>query len=364
VISAVIFSIRIYYKEEKMKKITLVLMGLLLAVSLAFAGGSQEEAGQSGQAEEKQLKIVYISPDPIGVNEFLKMGVTGLEKVGEKYNAETQVLESEDPTTREQNVRAAVAEGADIVIVLGFEFNDIIPDVAKANPDVNFLIVDQCIEERPDNVSCAVFREHEGSFLIGVLAAHLTESEHIGVIGELDIPFLHRYTDAFKWGAEYVNEDIQVDIRWVGGENPFSDPARAKEQALALHSAGADQIYAVATGGNVGIFQAAKQEDFQVYGIDVNQCPEAPGYVVECMIKRVDRAIVESVDTIIDGQTNKMKTYGLEENAMGLISLTQETIEGSQCLISEYPDLLEKVKEVEQKIIDGEIEIEDPMFQQ
>lgn len=310
------------------------------------------------------MKFVYVSPDPLGVNSFLIMGKTGLETAGKQHQAEVRVFESQDPTTRAENVRAAVDEGATIVVVLGFQFNDIIPDIASDNPDVQFLIVDQCIPNPPKNVRCAVFREYEATFLIGAMAASLTKTQHVGVVSALDIPFLHRYTDGFANGAKHVNPDIQVDIRWVGGNNPFSDPARAKELALSIHAAGADQIFTATSGGDFGVLEGAQQKNFHAYGVDVNLCPNAPGFVVENTIKRVDVAISESINNILGGKGNQILSYGLAEGGMGVVTTATDHPDQSQCLILKHPDVIASIKDLREKIINGTIKLEDPMFAQ
>ena len=197
-------------------------------------------------------RFVYVSPDPLGVNPFLTMGQTGIERAAERLGAEALVLESEDPMSREENLRAAVAEGAEMGVLLGFEFNDFLPSLAAASPDVDFLVVDHCVEGAPENVYCAVFREFDGSFLIGAIAGLLTESGKVGAIGVADIPFLHRYTEGFEAGVHHVRPEAEVSIRWVGGENPFADPVRAKEQALALAADGVDHVYTAAAGLRAG----------------------------------------------------------------------------------------------------------------
>lgn len=327
------------------------------------APAATQEAGGQETKSDQPLKFVYVSPSPLGVNEFLIMGQTGLEQAGDKYGAQTKVLEAEDPTTREENVRAAVSDGANIVIVLGFEFADIIPKVAAESPKTQFLIVDQCIDNPPANVHCAVFKEYEAAFLIGAVAASLSESGHVGAISALDIPFLHRYTDGFAEGAKYVKPDIEVSTLWIGSDvTAFSDPARAKEQALAMAADGADHIFAAGAASNLGIFEAAKEKKFFTYGVDVNQCPSAPGFVVENLIKRVDTAIVESVDKIMAGSKENLLVYGLAEKGIGLVALTTDNPENSQCEIMKHPEVIEQAKEIQQKIISGEIKIEDPMF--
>ena len=328
---------------------------LLVALTLFGCGGTADSPPPTTN------RFVYVSPDPLGINPFLIMGQTGIERAAARHGAEVQVLESEDPTTREENVRAAVDEGASIVVVLGFEFNDIILDVASRNPQVDFLVVDQCIDGAPENVFCAVFREFEASFLIGAIAASLSETGHVGVVGTADIPFLHRYTDGYEAGARHVRPDIKVSIRWVGGENPFADPVRAKEQALDLIAKGTDYIFASAAAGNLGIFEAARERDIRAFGLDVDQCPAAPGYIVDNLFKRVDRVIEEAVDAIAAGRGEPMMVFGLGSGGLDVGALAESPPVGSECLIFEHPDVMRLMRDLAQQIVAGEIGIEDPM---
>lgn len=326
----------------------------LLAAALVASTGAQ--------AADKLF--IYVSPDPIGVNKFLELGEIGINAAGEKFGAEVKTYESDTPQSRIENVNAAVNEGADIVIVLGFEFNDLIAEVAPTAPDTQFLIVDQCIfEDRPENVHCAVFREYEAAFLAGVAAAMNSTSGKIGVIGALDIPFLHRFTDGYAMGAKHVNPEINVETRWVGGENPFSDPVRAKEQALALTAAGADVIFTATSGGDYGVFEAAQENVFKILSVDVNQCPSAPGHVIDNTLKGVDQALLLSVEAILNGEVSTVASYGLAEGGMTLAAL-QDGLAETGCLIADQSETIAKVKEVADLIISGELKIEDPMFAQ
>ncbi|MEO3388703.1 BMP family ABC transporter substrate-binding protein [Mesorhizobium sp. CAU 1741] len=314
----------------------------------------------AGQASAEGL-LIYVSPDPIGVNAFLAMGKTGIEAAGEKHDMDVKTYESSTAAERRDNVSAAVNEGADIVVMLGFEFNDIVAELAPTAPDTQFLIVDQCIENRPDNVHCAVFREYEASYLMGVAAGMLTESNTVGVVGALDIPFLHRYTDGYAQGVESVNPEATVEVRWVGGENPFSDPVRAKEQALALHSAGADYIYTATSGGDFGVFEAAKEEGFKTFAVDINHCPTQPGVIVDQSLKQVDVALVAAVDAILEGQPQTFSALGIKEGGVGAIALDEAGIADSGCLIADHPEVAAKLREVAAGIADGSIELTDPM---
>lgn len=324
-----------------------------LALSVALA---------ASQANAADKLFVYVSPDAIGINAFLKMGKTGIEAAGQKYGADVKTYESKTAAERKENVEAAVNEGADIVVMLGFEFADILKEIAPTAPDTQFLIVDQCIENQPANVHCAVFREYEASYLMGVAAGMLTQSKKVGVVGALDIPFLHRYTDGYAQGVKSVNPDATVDIRWVGGENPFADPVRAKEQAVAMSAAGADYIYTATAGGDFGVFEAAKERNFKVFSVDVNHCPDAPGLIIDQSLKRVDNALVAAVGAILEGKEKTFTSLGIKENGVSAIALDDAGLADSKCLIAEHPDVVKKMREVAASIADGSLKLEDPMF--
>lgn len=317
----------------------------------------------SGAAAAQERLFVYVSPDPIGVNAFLRLGQEGIQAAGEQYDAEVRTFESRTAAERLDNVNAAVNEGADIVALLGFEFNDIVRQIAPTAPDTQFLIVDQCIDDRPENVHCAVFREYEASYLLGVEAGLLTESGRVGVVAALDIPFLHRHTDGFAQGVEAVAPEVAVDVRWVGGENPFADPVRAKEQAVAMHAAGADYILSATSGGDFGVFEAAEEEGFKAFTVDVNHCPTVPGHITDVMLKRVDNAVVQAIGAILEGE-QVMMSLGLAEGGMSALALEEDRLADSQCLIAEHPEVIEQVRSIAAQIKDGSLELQDPMFAQ
>ncbi len=330
---------------------------VVVVLTIIGCGSGSPGAGD----EDRKPLFVYVSPDPMGVNPFLVMGQTGLERAAADAGADTLVLESEDPVSRDENVRAAIDEGAELVVVLGFEFGDILPRYARLHPEVDFLIVDQCVDEPPPNVRCAVFREYEGTFLLGAVAASLTRTGHVGIIGAVDIPFLHRYTEPFALGARHVDPQVEVSTLWVGGDQPFSDPVRAKEQALAMFADGADHVFAAAAAGNFGIFEAAAERDAYAFGLDVDQCPAAPGRLVESFLKRVDVAVVEAVAAIRSEAPQQIFEYGLDGGGIGLVSLTEDAGD-SPCLIFQHPEVIEEVRKLQRQIIAGEIRIDDPMF--
>jgi len=342
-----------------MRRTSIWQCGICLMVTILLVG----MFGQVPEAK-KPLKFTYVSASPIEGDDYWLMGKTGTEQAGKKHGAEVRIIESVSPEEWEKNLRRAVTEGATLVVVLGFEFNAFLSQVAAETPDVQFLNVDQCPENPPKNVHCAVFREHEATFLLGAAAASLTKTHHLGVIGALDIPFLHRFTDVFAEGARYINPAITVSTRWIGGDKPFNDPERGKELAKELADAGADHIFSAGAMSDYGVFEAAQEKKFFAYGTEINKCPVAPGYIVENIIKRVDVALMESVDGIMKGTSENFRSYGLESGGIGIVTLASEHPEQSQCVILEHPDVIARLREIQQKIIAGDITIKDPMMAQ
>lgn len=354
-------------KIQKMRYLLLILLlGLLVSCQRAATeptsepGDSQEVQDNQDEADgnDEAIRIAHVTPNPIGINEFLILGEQGLDRIAEEYGVETTTVESSGPTERAENVRAMVRERWDIILLLSFDFLDIVNEVAPANPDTTFVTVDFCPQQTYDNVYCAAFRDHEAAFLVGAVAGLLTETNVVGTIAAVDTPFARRWPEGFAQGARYVNPDVETQSLFVGS---FSDPAKAKELALSMAADGADHILAAAAAGRIGVHEAASEVGFYSYGSDINECPIDPEHIMENMIKRVDVAVFETISAILEGDAEHASVYGLEENGVGLTVLTSENPEETQCAILNYPEVIEQVGEIRQQIIDGEIEVIDPL---
>lgn len=337
---------------------------VLVAMVLAACGPAKvtEVVPSTEEETTEPIKLAYLSPDPLGIDEFLVMGKHGIEALGEKYNAEIQIMEGEtaDPTSNENNVRAAIAWGADVVIVITWKFNDIVTEVAAEYPEQQFLIIDSCIADAPENVSCAQYKEYQTGYLLGAIAGSLTESGKVGVIGALDIPFLHRYTDTFVNGAKAVNPDVETQILWIGGDAPFFDPAKAKELALQLANQGYDYIFSAGAGSDYGVLEAAQESGlFKAFAVDIDQCAKYPGFVVENLIKRVDNTMIDAVDKILAGE-RVMTEYGVDGKITGLVYTTSDDPSTSKCLLNDYPEVVDLVLGLRDQIVSGELVIPDP----
>ena len=307
------------------------------------------------------VSLIYITPTPIGANPFLQLGRDGTEAAAEKTGGTAKTFESTDLNSRRANVEAAVEEAPSIIVLNTFDFTDLSAEFAAANPDQQFILIDSCPPEPPANLHCGVFREYEGAYLLGIEAGMLTEANKIGSVAALDIPFIHRYTDSFALGAKSVNADVTDSQVFIGGDNPFGDPARAKEQALSLAAQGADHIFAVGAGSNGGTFEAATEQGFFSYGVDINECPSAPGQIVDNNLKLVDEVVEQLIDQVLAGTAEPVVSFGLKEGAMGVIAMQDDELADSGCVIADHPDVIAKVKEAAEGIISGDIVVPDPM---
>jgi basic membrane protein A len=320
---------------------------------------STASAAASGASGASGKTFTLVTPDAVAQNEFLKLAVTGVNAAAKEQGGTAKVYESTDAASQQQNVQAAVDAAPDVVVLVAFEFADIAAQQAQAHPKQQFLMIDACTTKTYANVTCAVFREHEAVYLAGAEAGLLTKSGKVGAVDVLDTPAFRRFSDPFAAGAKAVNTKVTATTRFVGGQSPFNDAARAKDLAGTLGSAGVDQVMAAAAAGNTGVFQAAQSKGFSAYGVDVNQCPIAPGHIVDNVIKKTDVAVQQGIAQIVAGKGGGTETYGLKEGGMSLTGLEPGAAD-SKCLIVDHPDVLAKVKQLRDDIVAGKLKVDDP----
>jgi basic membrane protein A len=337
-------------------------LGLAVVISGCNAASSKDDGDGGGSGDKKSAgrKFVLITPDPLGQNDFLKLGAKGIASAAKAHDGSSKIYESKDATTREQNLQAAIADKPEVVAMVGFEFIDLLAKHAAANPKQQFLLVDACTAKpvASKNVTCAVFREHEAAYLAGAEAGLLTKGK-VGAVGPIDTPQFRRFTEGFAAGAKKTRPKVSAKSVFVGGQSPFDDSARAKEQAASLITKGADQIMAGAVAGNFGIFEAAEAKGAGAYGVDSNQCPSSPGTVVDNVLKKTDVAVSKGIETILAKKGGGVASYGLKEGGMSLTGL-EPGLKNSKCVIAKHPDVLKKIKDLRQQIADGKLKVADP----
>lgn len=323
------------------------------ALVLAACGG----AATAPPTEKPKTKVLLITEDPIGINPYFISATDGLKKAAADFNLETKIVEGTgDPTKNAENLRAVSREDWKMIIVMTFGFTDILTEIAPQNTDKVYVCID-CYVDAP-NVRSVDFKTQEAAFLLGAAAGQLTKSNILGQVGPLDIPFMHRWIDPWAKGAQYVNPKVKIlDTLWVGD---WADPAKAKELALRLSDQGADQINGVAAAGNPGIFEAAKERNFFTSGVDINECPKQPGYILDNVVKRVDLSVYNTIKDFLDGkQMGGPVAYGLKDGGVDLAVFAFAGTD-TKCVLADHKDVMDKVSQLRQQIIDGKIQIPDP----
>ncbi|MEV8630319.1 BMP family ABC transporter substrate-binding protein [Streptosporangium sp. NPDC051023] len=336
---------------------TLSLLALLavLSLTLTACGG-----GTTGGSAPAAKSVILITPNPAGTNSFLQLSVKGAEAAAKEIGASFKLYESKDPTSIAQNVDAAVRARPTVIVGVSFSFDDVFATVPKQHPDQQFLQIDSCAKNQAANLTCVSFKEHEAAYLTGIEAGLLSKSGKIGVVVPIDSPFIHRWTDPFIAGAKAVNPKVTGTTLYVGGNTPFSDPARAKSQAQVLTGQGADVVAAFASGGNQGVFEAAATAHAKSFGVDINQCPQSAGTVIDNALKHVDVAESAAIKDIAAGKTGGVKVYGLAEGGVGVNAL-RDDLASSQCTVASSPEIVAKVKQVRDDIVAGKVAVADPL---
>ena len=221
---------------------------------------------------------------------FNQAGFDGAERWKKEGGKGYLEFEISNPTQREQAMRRMAERGATPVVAIGFAMGSSIEKVAKDFPKLQFAIIDS--EVKLPNVQSVTFREQEGSFLVGVMAAMASKSGKVGFVGGMDIPLIRRFQCGFEQGAKYANPKINVTGNMTGTTpTAWNDPARGSELAKSQFAAGVDVIFAAAGGTGMGVYQAAKDGGKLAIGVDSNQNHLQPGTMLTSMVKRVDVAI-------------------------------------------------------------------------
>jgi basic membrane protein A and related proteins len=271
-------------------------------------------------------------------------------------------VEPGNPTSIEPAMRAFAERGYDLIIGVGFAQAPIMDVVAKDYPGINFAIVDGA-SDLP-NVASLVFKEHEGSYLVGMIAARESKSGVLGFIGGMDIPLIHRFETGYEEGARAVNPKIQIIQNYVGvSDSAWNNPGKGKELALAQIGKGADVIFTAAGNSGLGAFDAVEQQGKDasgrakafVIGVDSNQNGVKPGFVLTSMVKRVDNAVYQIVSDVVNHQfKGGFHVYGLEVNGVAYAM-----DKNNEAIIP--PDVIQQVEAAKQQIISGQIKVTDAM---
>jgi len=318
------------------------------------AGPSAESPAASqpsGQEQEKEWFVVMVT-DVGGVhdNSFNQSAWEGLQELASKYKVKVDYLQSQSDADYVPNLNQFVKGGADLTWGIGFLMGDAVKQVADQNPDAKLAIIDAVVDA--PNVASVTFKEHEGSFLVGVVAGLMTKTNKIGFVGGMEIPVIKRFEAGFVAGVKAVNPDANIIINYTGA---FDAPDQGKAAAATIFNDGADIIFHAAGATGDGVFNEGSErkmrnnEDVWVIGVDKDQALTFGHEItLTSMMKRVDQAVMRVSSDLIEGRFQPGLTeLGLAENGVGLPENNPNIPQ----------EVLDKVKEFEQKIISGEIQV-------
>jgi len=285
---------------------------------------------------------------------FNEAAYNGAERFKKETGIAYREFEVTNEAQREQALRNMARRGAQIVVGVGFSQASSMEKVAREFPAVKFAIVDAVVDL--PNVQSIVFKEHEGSFLVGMAAAMASKTGKIGFIGGMDIPLIRKFALGYEEGAKYVNPKIEV-FQNMTGTTPaaWNDPTRGGELARSQFDRGADVVYAAAGGTGLGVLQAAKDKGRLAIGVDSNQDHIHPGTILTSMAKRVDLAVYDAFKNAKDRTWKPgLRNLGVAEGGVGY-SVDQY----NRSLIT--PEMERRLQQARADIIAGKIKVTDYM---
>ncbi|HZS08084.1 MAG TPA: BMP family ABC transporter substrate-binding protein [Blastocatellia bacterium] len=278
----------------------------------------------------------------------------GVKRARKELPVIVRDAEPGDPTSIEPALRAFAQFGYDLIIGVGFAQGPIIEQVAADYPKTHFAIVDFVVDK--PNVAGLVFKEHEGSFLVGMIAASTTKTNTLGFVGGMDIPLIHKFLTGYEEGAKYVNPNIRVIPNFVGiTDAAWNNPGKGRELANSQIEQGADIVFQAAGNSGLGVFDAAEGYKRFAIGVDSNQNWIKPGFVLTSMVKRVDNAVFSVVKDLVEGKfKGGPHVYGLDNDGVGYA-----IDDYNKALIPQA--VIEKIEQAKRDIISGRIKVTDAM---
>lgn len=306
----------------------LILVGVLVAAHVALLFVRVSGAAEPTDPGAVNVGIV-LDVGGLGDKSFNDGAYRGAMLAQKELGAHIRLIEPGESADREAGLRLLAAEKMDLVIGVGFIFTDDITQLAKEYPKTNFAGVDYSLATDkagdvippPPNVAALKFKEEEGSFLVGALAALVGNSKKVGFVGGMDVPLIQKFEMGYKAGVKAVCADCTVISQYAGvTPDAFRNPGKGKELALNQYQQGVNVIYHASGSTGLGVFEAARQTGKFAIGVDADQYAEAPGRIITSMVKGVDIAVFDMVKRVHDHDfKGGVYTFGLAQNGVGYV---------------------------------------------
>ena len=337
----------------------LIFLAALLVVHLALLAVHPSGAAQPPTGDAIDVGVVF-DVGGRGDKSFNDGAYLGAERAEKELGARAHFVEPGEGSDREAGLRLLAAENMDLVIGVGFIFTDDLTSLAREYPNVHFAGVDYALATDstgkvippPPNLAALKFREEQGSFLVGALAALIGNSKRVGFVGGMDIPLIHKFEAGYRAGVKYVCPDCTVVAQYAGvTPEAFRNPGRGKELALAQYQSGVNIIFHASGSTGLGVFEAARQTGKLAIGVDADQYAEAPGHILTSMVKGVDASVYDVIKRVKDGTfKGGVYQFGLAENGVGYVY-----DQNNRSLIPD--DVRARLEEIRNDIIAGKIDV-------
>jgi basic membrane protein A and related proteins len=344
---------------------------MLFAIALiaaACGGGdpaeeAEDEGGDGDTAAQSDIGVgVAFDIGGLGDQSFNDAADRGLQQAideGIISDGNTETVEpNASGSNRDDNVVNLADQGFELVLPIGFAFSPGIDEIAPEYPDTNFAIIDGFAGDAP-NVANLTFKEHEGSFLVGAAAAMKSETGTIGFLGgQQGTGLIEKFQAGYEAGAREINPDIEILVEYIGDSTAaFNDPTRGEALSAKMYDGGADVVYHASGASGAGLFAAAVDAGKYAIGVDSDQSltasPEQQELILTSMLKRVDTAVYDAIQQVADDNFQSgTQVFGLAEE--GVDYAVNEFNDNDELMSQEIQD---RVDELKQQIIDGEIKV-------
>ncbi len=326
--------------------------GLVKKTSLALIAGAFVLSATIAQADIRPA-VVY---DTAGKNDksFNEAVFVGITKFMNDTGIAVTELEPTNESMMEQSLKKLAQRGYSPVVAVGFTMANAVQAAAEEYPDTKFTLIDMVVGL--PNVQNVIYKEHEGSFLVGVLAAMNSKTGTVGFVGGMDIPLISRFECGYKQGVKWQDSSINILANMTGSTPAaWGNPSKGGELTRSQVESGADVVYAAAGGTGIGVYQTAADMGVLAIGVDSNQNYMQPGTMLTSMLKQVGEAAYDSYEAAMNGTwSSDMRVLGVAEGGVGWA-----LDEYNRDLVS--AEMEARVNEARDAIIAGDISVHDYM---
>ncbi len=328
-----------------MRNISVVAIVLVAIITIAGCQRSDD----AGQADGSQPIAIAMVTDVGGVNDqsFNQSAWEGMQMSRDQLGVRISYAESGQGSDYGPNLETMYDAGNELIWGIGFLMADAIRTAAVSNPSQKYAIIDFAWQDTPNNLLGVVFQAEQPSFLVGYIAGKMTESGIVGFVGGISGDVIDQFDYGFHAGVAYANPSARVLRQYA---DSFTDAARGKSIASQMFLEGADIVFAAAGSVGDGVIEAAKEQGRWAIGVDRDQNYLAPEHVLTSAMKRVDMAIFNVAEGLVDGEWpgGTTKVLGLVDGAVGIAPSSDKHVPTA---------LLAEVRELEQQIIAGSVRV-------